>query len=514
MVSAAIPSFRLTEEAFIDDLSRIEALGVKVNFNAHIDKTFFEKLRKENEFIYISTGAQRSTPLKIENINAIGVLEPLQFLFDAKADEPTGIGNNVVIIGGGNTAMDAARTAFRLVGNEGKVTIVYRRTKKQMPADIGEIKAVIEEGIEILELASPLMINVTTTSVAGTKHVQSLTCSKMELHAKDSSGRRRPVPIPNSEFILECDTIIPAIGQELDIDFIDKEKLKTNSGTYETQLKNVFIGGDAMRGASTAINAIGDGRKVAEEIIFKSNLKPSNKDINGRIPLDQNKHTINRSRRVKQVQAYEHPLSDRKNFKLVSRTFTIEEAKDEASRCLLCDEFCSICATVCPNLAFHTFKTEPRDYKLQKIFVDDGETEVGTDQYFKIIQPYQILHIADWCNECGNCTTFCPTSGAPYIVKPHLYLDKNTFDKEKDGYYLNQSPEYDIIYLKKGAHSSTLAQLDNHYLYKSDDIAVKLTLDSFKLIELSSGKKDNFELDLKEAVKMSFIMEGAKSFYK
>ena len=112
-------------------------------------------LKKDYSYIFIGSGAQLSSPLEIEGADAAGVLEPLEFLFRARKGEKTGIGKRVVIIGGGNTAMDAARTAYRLAGEDGRVTVVYRRTVNEMPADQGEIKAVIEEGMEIIELAAP-----------------------------------------------------------------------------------------------------------------------------------------------------------------------------------------------------------------------------------------------------------------------------------------------------------------------------------------------------------------------
>ena len=272
MVSGAIPSFRLTDKAVNMDIETIENLGVSIHYNYNIDQTVFDRLQFENDFIYIATGAQKSAELKLEGINSDGVNDPLKFLFKAKEGKSTGIGKNVVIIGGGNTAMDAARTAYRLVGEKGKVTIIYRRTKKQMPADIGEIKAVLEEGMEILELTSPSKINTENGRVA------SLSCYKMKLGEKDASGRPKPQKIPGSDFEFNCDTIIPAVGQDLAIDFTSTYLLKTNPDSYETRIPNVFIGGDAMRGASTAINAIGDGRKAAEEIIIKAGIKSNSGD--------------------------------------------------------------------------------------------------------------------------------------------------------------------------------------------------------------------------------------------
>lgn len=510
MVSGAIPSFRLTDDAFESDINHIKSLGVKFYHNTNIDEAFFEKIREENDFIYIATGAQKSSKLGIENIKTKGVIDPLQFLFDAKENKTTGIGKNVIIIGGGNTAMDAARTAFRLVGEDGKVSIVYRRTKKQMPADIGEIRAVMEEGIDIHELTNPIKVNVNKHN-----HVHSLSCIKMELIGIDEGGRPKPVPVQDSDILIECDTLIPAIGQELDIDFVDQKKLLTRKGSYETRLENVFIGGDAMRGASTAINAIGDGRKVAEEIIKKAGLKVSSDIVTERVPLSLKEHTIKRSIRTLQNQAKETPLSNRKNFNLVSQTFSKTEAMKEASRCLLCDEFCSICTIVCPNLAFHTFEITPINLRLQKIIIDDNTYKLEEEEkHFKLSQQYQILHIADWCNECGNCTTFCPTSGAPYKVKPHLYLSFESFEKEKDGYYLNQTEEHDILYSRKENHYSLLARLDDHFVYKSNDIALKIEKDTFRVLDASIIKNDKFELNLLEAVEMNIIMQGAISFYK
>ncbi len=520
MVSGAIPAFRLTDRAIENDIKRIGSLGVKVNYNFKVDKPFFEKLRNENDFIYIATGAWSSVKLNIENIDADRVLDPLEFLFNVKQDKPTRIGNHIVIIGGGNTAMDAARTAYRLVGESGTVTIIYRRTINHMPADTGEIKAVLREGINIMELTAPLKLNVSATKiadktvpatfVAGT--VQSITCIKMKLSGVDSIGRPKPVPIPGSEFTVPCDTFIPAIGQEPDIDFTDVKLLKTKPGQYETRLEHVFIGGDAMRGASTAINAIGDGRKAAVEIIRKAGLEPFSHEIN-RETTALNRHIINRAKKVQQVKTVELPLFDRKNFKLVSQTLTADEAAKEASRCLLCDEICNTCVTVCPNLAFHSYQINPVRYDPQKIIGSKKGVSIVEGDCFKVEQKYQILHIADWCNACGNCTTFCPSAGSPYQNKPHLYLNKNILDEEREGYFLERANGKKTLFYKKDSHFSSLNKETNCFVYETEKLKVKLNIETFKIMEITSVKKDNFEIDLKEAAEMSIIMQGAVSFY-
>ena len=506
MVSGAIPAFRLTEEAVDIDIHRIEALGVKVLFSTKVDQPLFDQLRAENNFVYLAAGAQKSLPLSIEGADAEDVPDPLDFLFRVKKGLPVHVGRKVAIIGGGNTAMDAARTAFRLTGENGKVTILYRRTIQQMPADTDEIRAALDEGVEIMELVSPVKINTEKGKV------RSLTCIRMKLGEKDAGGRPRPVEIPGSEFEQEFDTIIPAIGQNLALDFVDAKKLKTKPGSYETALENVFIGGDALRGASTAINAIGDGRKAAAEIIAKAGLAVQNNDKPERTPLPVDRHMFNRSQRKMPVPVHETPLDDRKNFRLVTATLTRGEAQKEASRCLLCDEVCNICTTVCPNLAFHSYETEPRHWILQKITVVDGVTEVSDDAGdFNIRQKLQILHLADWCNQCGNCGTFCPSAGKPYQDKPHLYLRRESFDANRDGYFFDK--ETGRLETWHEDRKMFFYKSDDRYFFESKAFQLQLHKKSCRVIAVEIREKTNFAVSLGVAARMSVVLDGARSFF-
>ena len=505
MVSGAIPSFRLTNEAVDIDINRIEALGVKVHFNTPVDKSQFEQLRRENTFVYIAAGAQKSRKLSIEGCDAKGVLDPLNFLFRVKEGNSVELGKRVAIIGGGNTAMDAARTAFRIVGDDGKVTVLYRRRIQEMPADQGEIAAVMEEGMEIVELVSPVKIN----SVDG--KVQSITCLKMKPGEKDESGRSRPMPIAGSEFEMAFDTVIPAIGQDLSLDIANPKQLKVKQNSYETQIENVFIGGDALRGASTAINAIGDGRKAANEMIAMAKTSPGNSEKPKRKEISITEHTIKRAIRVKPVQITETDINHRKNFNQVTESLTKEEAVKEASRCLLCDEVCNVCTTVCPNLAFHSYETTPRSYPVSKIVVNNGiAKEIETDELI-IEQKQQILHLADWCNECGNCATFCPTAGKPYVDKPHLYFTRKSFETNRDGYYLNK--ETHSLESNKNQHISQFTEESSHYLYKTEGLDVWFDKESFAVSQIIVKENSNFEDSLKEAAEMRVLIDGAKSFF-
>ncbi|MFK5856245.1 MAG: putative selenate reductase subunit YgfK [Bacteroidota bacterium] len=507
MASRAIPSFRLTDEAIDIDIEKIVETGVNIHYNSPINKKEFTKLEKDSNFIYIGTGAQISKPLLIEGNETKGVLDPLTFLFDVKEGKYSGIGCNVIIIGGGNTAMDAARTAYRLVGKTGTVTIVYRRTIKQMPADLGEIKAVIEEGVQIMELTAPLKIN------SKNGRVTSLSCQKMVLGNKDNSGRATPILVQDSEFEIAADTIIPAIGQDLDIDFASTENLVTDGESYQTKLPNVYIGGDALRGASTAINAIGDGRKAVQEIINNAGIDFNTNQKSNRELQSHNSLMIKKAERVRPQTIIETSLDDRKNFKLVSTTLTAEEAITEASRCLLCDEVCDICTTVCPNLAFHSYEVEPITYNLQNVSVSGFDVNITDGDTFEITQKHQILHIADWCNQCGNCDTFCPSAGAPYLDKPHLYLNKDTWEKDKDGCFLKTENDKSTLLCFRDKKQYSLTKHNDFTLFKSENFILKLENDGLKIIDVEILDTTNFKSDLTIAAEMSLILRGAVSFY-
>ena len=507
MISGAIPSFRITNEAIDIDIERIEKAGVKIHFGVKINKENFDLLRKKCDFLYIAAGAQKVKEVFIEGQNAEGVLNPLDFLFQVKKEKSAKIGQNILILGGGNTAIDAARTAKRLISKNGNVQIIYRRTIKQMPADFNEIISVLDEKVKIMELVSPVKINSKNGKVI------SLSCVKMKLGEKDESGRVRPVTIPNSEFEIEADTIIPAFGQDIDIDFIDHELLKQKTDSYETQISNIFIGGDALRGGSTVINAVADGRKTANEIIEKLKIKIQSIKTFDKKNISSKELMLKKSKIIFSESLHKTPEIEH-SFNNTSKSLTKEQAVKEASRCLFCDEVCNICTTVCPNLALFAFETETVKYYLQKIKVNTKNVEIVEDELFEVNQKHQILHLADWCNECGNCTTFCPTSGSPYKEKPHLYFNYNSFEPADEAYYFENSEKEIILLNKTKEQISSLTKGDNYFIYQIDKYKIKLDLKTLRIINHNIEEKDNFEIKLTKAAEMSVIMQGAAQLIK
>lgn len=504
MVSAAIPAFRLTGQAIEADIQRILASGVVVKEGYSVDRQRFTQLLADHHAVFLAAGAQRSAVLSLEGINAAGVLDPLQFLFQVRSGQSPFSGRKVVIIGGGNTAMDAARTALRLNSNEGSVTIVYRRTLREMPADRGEIRAALEEGAILMELVKPLKINSENGKIT------SLTCCRTVLSIKGKDGRQVPVDIPGSAFEIPCDILVPAIGQVHGFDFLAKEKLKVEPGHYQTEIPKLFIGGDALRGASTAINAIGDGRKAALEMLAAAGISyPPAPGHNGLFATDA-LFSRKATRQYSKVAA-ETMVRPPDGFNLISHTPEADEAREESARCLHCDTICHVCVSVCPNLANMGYTIEPVHYRLQKaVLMADGSIGFADGEHFSVEQPYQVMNIRDFCNECGNCTTFCPSSGYPFKDKPGLCLTVATLNHEGSGFYLSRFPDRDILIFKEKEYVRTLTATGDRFIYETDQVKAVLRADDFRLetVEFLTPCVKEFHFNF--AAEMSIILKGAR----
>lgn len=495
MAESAIPEFRTGASGTAPDIEDILKQEITIYYNQAVDKEKFEWLQKNSDYIYIATGAQKARPFPLEGSDSKGVINPLQFLSNAKSGKNTGIGNKILVIGGGNTAMDTARTAKRLCSPHGKVSILYRRSIKEMPANEEEIKETIEESIEIKELVNPLKINIKDEKII------SLTCQKMKLGPKDGSGRKMPVPIAGSEFDIECDTIIPAVGQETDIQFIAPDLLKTKTRPYETGIPNVFVGGDALNGGVSVIAAIGDARRVAQIIIDRSEIDFKTKTGSLRQAGKYHDLMVKRSRREWAVREQKTEAGKRNNFEIVLKPLSREETIAEASRCLSCDELCNICTTVCPNLALFAYQAKP--FKL----LDNQGNKI-----FEIQQSTQILHIADWCNLCGNCETFCPTSGAPHQEKPSLYLNKTAFNQADQAYYFIFTEDEQTLLFRKGAEIHSFAENPINFTYITKGYTAQINKQNFEIQHIQYRDKES-TITLAKAAEMSVILEGARQFF-
>jgi NADH-quinone oxidoreductase subunit F len=345
MLALGIPEHRLPKALLRTDIDFILKSGVQLRTNTTLGKdiTIDDLIAQGFKAVFIATGAHKSMKLAIPEETAEGVLPAMHLLPLINTGKDVKLGANVGIIGGGNAAIDAARVAIRHKNTE-KVTILYRRTRKEMPAYEEEIEDALAEGIEIQYLVVPIKVLEENGKVTGVE------CIRMELGEMDQSGRRSPIPISGSEFTLQFDTIIPAIGERPDTSFIhenDDIKLSrwdtiiADEETCATGRKNVFAGGDVTAGPSTIIKAIAAGKRAAEAIDKFLQGKSMAREYKLSRPSQYLPPVQLTEEEIEDAQRAEipriRPEERRKNFKEVALTLTKEMAVREARRCLRCE---------------------------------------------------------------------------------------------------------------------------------------------------------------------------------
>ena len=332
MMRVGIPDYRLPKDILRADIKEIEDIGVDIKTNAQVDS--LDELFKEGySAIFIATGAHTGIKLGVKGENSPGVMDCVSFLREVNLGKKVGVGERVAVIGGGNAAIDSARTALRLGAKE--VTILYRRTRSEMPASAEEIEEAIAEGVKIEFLVAPSMI----ARRNGRVEVGSI---RMRLGAIDASGRPSPEPIEGSEFLTSFDTIIAAVGQRPEIP--NQFKLTTGRGnaievnpeTLATSRHGVFAGGDAKNGPASVIEAIADGRQAATSIDKYLGGKGEIDEVLA--PPEELKVPLEEVLEEGRSEVPTLPLAERlKSFKLVELGLDEKMAIREAKRCLRCD---------------------------------------------------------------------------------------------------------------------------------------------------------------------------------
>jgi NADH-quinone oxidoreductase subunit F len=341
MMAVAIPEYRLPKRILNAEIESILKLGVELKLNTRVND-IGDLFKQGYQAIFVSCGAHRGDKMGIPNEDKQGVFDAIDFLKELNLGRKPQIGKKVAVIGGGNSAVDAARSTLRMGAEE--VHILYRRERKDMPAIIEEIEAAEDEGIHIDCLTAPTKVLSANGKVSG------LECIHMELKNFDASGRRTPHPVVGSEYTIPVDTVIEAIGQRPDVSFLKDSEIKSGRGgtiiadprTLATNRPGVFAGGDAVTGPKTVIWAVAAGQRAATSITRYLQGKPLSPFVerNGYEPIEipnipPTEEEVKERHRV-------HPshidLRERKSsFKEVLLPFSPGEASEEASRCLRCD---------------------------------------------------------------------------------------------------------------------------------------------------------------------------------
>ena len=370
VVRHVIPPFRISEDAIEKDAEILRKMQVDIRCNTKVES--LEELKKQGYTkIVLAVGAPVQGSLKLESGMPKNALE---FLAEFKqTDGKVSLGKHVVVIGGGNTAMDTARAAKRNAGVE-HVYLVYRRTRRYMPADEEELVMALEDGVEFKELLSPVKLEN-----------GQLFCKVMQLSDYDVSGRRGVTETGETVWV-PADTVIAAVGEKVPTDWYqanglavsEKGRLYVDEKTLKTSDDNVYAAGDGLYGPATVVEAIRDGRKVAEAIAGEVLARDFDK------------------------------LAEEEKV-YAKRGVLKEEQKEtkEAGRCLGCSTICENCVEVCPNRANIAIQVPG-------------------------MEKHQIIHVDYLCNECGNCKSFCPYSSAPYLDKFTLFATEADMENSKN----------------------------------------------------------------------------------
>ncbi len=413
MMRYGIPEYRLPKATLDKEIDIIQKLGVKIMtgkaLGTHIS---LEDLHRDFDSVYLAIGSWRATPMHIEGENTEGVWLGIQYLEQVTKNTNVNLGNTVVVIGGGNTAIDCARTALRKGAKS--VKLVYRRTREEMPAEPYEVEEALHEGVEMLFLMAPTKIYVENG-------VKKLSCIRMTLGEPDRSGRRRPVPIEGSETDIEADTIIGAIGQSTNTQFLYNDlpvklnkwgDIEINGKTSQTSEIKVFAGGDCVTGPATVIQAVGAGRHAAEAMdsfLMRGYVKERNTDYScSRGTLeDLPKWEFEEMPQLPRAKMTSISIEERRNnFNEVELGLTEETARAEARRCLKCG---------CTERFTCDLRKEASAHSIE------FKAPIHERPFIPIVDDHPfIMRDHNKCISCGRCIAACAEIEGPDILSFYM----------------------------------------------------------------------------------------------
>ena len=549
MLRVGIPAHRLPRDILDQEIEIITNLGVEIKTNTPIgpDLAVEDLLEKGYQAVYLALGAHKGIDLGIPGEKAKGVVQGVDFLKEANLTGKTSVGKKIAIIGGGNVAIDVARSAVRLGAEE--VSIIYRRTRAEMPAWEEEIRAAEHEGTGITYLSAPQEVLTQDGQVVG------LRCIRMELGEPDSSGRRRPIPIPGSEYDTDIDQLIPAIGQRPDISSLEDVMgldisrwgtIEVDPVTYATGHDGVFAGGDIQTGPWVAIGAIAAGQEAAESIVRYLDGRDM---AEGREPVTNDNplyRPIPPYEAVKQrAQMPELSLEERKgNFTEVELGYGEEDGQGEAHRCLNCGYCCECfqCVEACgPNAVTretHEQVPETLDLRVGSIIMAPGfqafdPTQFETYHYSEhpnvltaneferilsasgptmghLVRPsdekepkkiawLQCVGSRD-LNRCdhGYCSSVCCMYAIKeaMIAKEHskdsldaaiFFMDMRTFGKDYENYYNKAKDEAGVRFIRSRIHTIDPIPESDDLLIQYADAEGGIHQERFDMVVLSVG---------------------------
>ncbi len=549
MLRVGIPDYRLPPDVLEKEIKWITRLGVEIKFNTALGRDITIDGLMDNGYksVYLAIGCHADMKLNIPNEDAKGIIPGVKFLRDSALYDIKELKGKVVIVGGGDVAIDAARSALRLGAD--KVSILYRRTRTEMPARDEEVEDALEEGIDIQFLVAPVEVVEKDGKVAGFK------CIKMELGEPDESGRRRPVPIEGSEFVVDTDIIIPAIGQRTDTSSLESvtgveldrwNNIAVDPISFETKRKGVFAGGDAQTGPSIAIEAVAAGREAAVSISRYLNGEDLKE---GREPFETPQENFNPIKedieKAERAKMSRISMDERKkSFAEVELGLSEDQAISEAEKCLNCMVCCECfeCVKACKaealTLETHAQQKEEKLIDVGSIIIAPGTqafdpavhdtfgykknpnivTSLEFERILSASGPYggHLVRPSDhkepekiaWLQCIGSrdehlgaqgyCSGVCCTYAVKeaMLAKEHssgeldtaiFYIDIRTYGKDFERYYNRAKDEMGVRFIKSKVTNVIHVEETGKHLIHYVDESGKRVEEEFDIVVLSVG---------------------------
>jgi len=543
MLAVGIPEYRLPRTVLNKEIDYLRRMGVEIRLNTPIGKDLsLQDLKRQGyDAIFIATGAHVSRKLGLEGEEASGVIHAVDFLRHVNLGQPVKLGEKVVVIGGGNAAIDAARTAYRLGAKE--VTIAYRRTRNEMPAQPEEIDEAEHEGIKIEYLTAPVKLLIEKGTIRGVE------CQRMALGEPDESGRPRPIPIPGSEFTIEANTLIPAISQEPDLSFLDEKdgvqinrwgNIEVDPLTLETGQMGIFAGGDAVTGPQTYIDAMAAGRKAA--ISIDRYLNGEDLRIGREAEGPKKDYVLADIEEIPcrpRASLVTLPLQKRRSFDEACLGIREEDVIREAERCLQCAgcSECLECVKACEAKAIHhEMRDEQIEIEVGAIILSPGfdefdpsiKSEYGYKRFPNVVTSIEFErflsasgpfkgevrrpsdashpHRVAWIQCVGSrdshlgkgyCSSVCcmyatkeaviAKEHAPNMEATIFFMDMRAYGKDFDKYIERAKKDYGVRYIRsRVSHLKESPETKNLIIhYETED--GKMVSEEFDLVVLSVG---------------------------
>jgi putative selenate reductase len=506
-IQQAVPGFRISQDTINRDINRLKTAGVKILNNSAMNKERYETISANYDFVFIATGAPHPIPFDFQKTDIEGIMDGIDFIHKAKSTQNYKPGRHYAVLGSNYLAADAARTARRICGSDGTVTLITPEIFEKMSVDHITLKAIEDEDIEIFD--STWVKNI----VADKKIATGLELAETEPAMKNNKIVPGFILKETGAQIFKFDVIITCPKRKAGNGFFNMKYLNRTSNSTATKIEKIFAGGAFSNPKSTLASAIADGKKAAFEIARTAGIAIPKDILIQKRSIDFDEIKIKRFHREKPVKPITVAPAERNNFEPVVATLKPIRALKEAARCLQCDAICNVCVNVCPNKAIVPFEVKPTEVNIPTVIDNQDKPYVSFESKLPILQKHQVIVLADWCNACGICNAFCPSVGSPNLNKLRVYFNKDAFNNESLGLLISKTDEYKMLTLKRNGNIFSLTEFWDAVIFENNDCNVSMNKKTLKIEQIDTFSTSDKKLELPELAELKILFNALKPYF-